>query len=139
MFSTDDLLATLKLVNVKSAVQLEVDDHAGPEFQFNLPESCQAELRYDLKNGIISLEDWKRSEDVCKKILLILLDQRDFTKISSKLIGRRAMMIRHFKLSGYSIATIHWSEFGQLKNKLDRIKFLNNVLESQLKNDSSAE
>ncbi|KRX43379.1 Fanconi anemia group I protein [Trichinella murrelli] len=145
----DDLLATLKLVNVKSAVQLEVDDYAGPEFKFNLPESCryemimnrqkidmaqilfdalnnlvplhkyvkyqfihqlgyavEAELRYDLKNGIISLEDWKRSEDVCKKILLILLDQRDFTKISSKLIGRRAMMIRHFKLSGYSIATI---------------------------------
>ncbi|KRY53492.1 Fanconi anemia group I -like protein [Trichinella britovi] len=177
----DDLLATLKLVNVKSAVQLEVDDYAGPEFKFNLPESCryemimnrqkidmaqilfdalnnlvplhkyvkyqfihqlgyavEAELRYDLKNGIISLEDWKRSEDVCKKILLILLDQRDFTKISSKLIGRRAMMIRHFKLSGYSIATIHWSKFGQLKNKLDRIKFLNSfIVQKYLKSEQT--
>ncbi|KRX19662.1 FAST kinase domain-containing protein 3 [Trichinella nelsoni] len=175
----NDLLATMKLVNVKSAVQLEVDDYAGPEFKFDLPESCryemimnrqkidmaqilfdalnnlvplhkyvkyqfihqlgyaiEAELRYDLKNGIISLEDWKRSEDVCKKVLLILLDQRDFTKISSKLIGRRAMMIRHFKLSGYSIATIHWSKFGQLKNKLDRIKFLNNCTKiSQIRTD----
>ncbi|KRZ80243.1 Fanconi anemia group I -like protein [Trichinella papuae] len=165
----DDLLATLKLMNVKSSAQLEMDGYAGPEFKFDLPASCryemimnrqkidmaqilfdalnnlvplhkyvkyqfihqlgyavEAELRYDLKNGIIALKDWKRSEDVCKKVLLILLDQRDFTKISSKLIGRRAMMIRHFKLSGYSIATIHWLKFGQLKNKLDRIRFLNN-------------
>ncbi|OUC46174.1 hypothetical protein D917_07939 [Trichinella nativa] len=44
MFSADDLLATMKLVNVKSAVQLEVDDYAGPEFKFNLPESCRYEM-----------------------------------------------------------------------------------------------